>query len=186
MVVKLHDLIYVYDDDLDQESCKFAINLFEKNPNNHEKHEYATGAKFCQLNVTKNLNNLPEAKKFHDHIFSKVLKHRDEYYRSVGRNCFPLTNSFEQLRIKKYANNDYDCFDNHVDVMDHETSKRFLSFFWYLNDVTDGGETVFENFSITPRTGKLVIFPPLWMFPHEGKKPISNEKYLLSTYLHYI
>jgi hypothetical protein len=29
------------------------------------------------------------------------------------------------------------------------------------------------------------MFPPLWMFPHKGESPISNPKYIISTYLHY-
>jgi hypothetical protein len=66
------------------------------------------------------------------------------------------------------------------------TSRRFISFFWYLNDVAEGGETEFVDLTIKPEAGKLVIFPPLWMFPHKGNPPISNEKYLLSTYLHYL
>lgn len=69
--------------------------------------------------------------------------------------------------------------------MDYATSRRFLSFFWYLNDVDQGGETVFDDLIIQPKTGRMVVFPPLWMFPHKGCIPISNEKYLLSTYLHY-
>ena len=56
---------------------------------------------------------------------------------------------------------------------------------WYLNDVENGGETEFLNVSIKPKAGTLVVFPPLWMFPHKGNAPISGSKYLLSTYLHY-
>ena len=76
-------------------------------------------------------------------------------------------------------------FDTHVDVMDYNSARRFLSFFWYLNDVEIGGETRFYNLEITPKKGTLVVFPPLWMFPHKGEPPLSGEKYLLSTYLHY-
>lgn len=186
MVAKLQDLICVYENVLDQDTCKFAINLFEENTSRHERKDFILGSKFTQLNVTEHLNDLSEATQFHKLIFSKVLEYKQIYYDKVGKKLFPLQNSFEQLRIKKYNNDNHDCFDYHVDVMDHQTAKRFLSFFWYLNDVFVGGETIFEDVTIKPETGKLVIFPPLWMFPHEGKHPISNEKYLLSTYLHYI
>jgi hypothetical protein len=56
---------------------------------------------------------------------------------------------------------------------------------WYLNDVEEGGETVFEGFIIKPKIGSMLVFPPLWLFPHRGNPPISNTKYILSTYLHY-
>jgi len=28
-----------------------------------------------------------------------------------------------------------------------------------------------------------VVFPPYWMFQHAGLAPVSNDKYILSTYL---
>ena len=33
------------------------------------------------------------------------------------------------------------------------------------------------------RIGRLVVFPPYWMFQHEGRPPVSGDKYILSTYL---
>jgi len=30
------------------------------------------------------------------------------------------------------------------------------------------------------------MFPPLWTHPHAGLKPISNAKYIIGGYLHYI
>ena len=62
---------------------------------------------------------------------------------------------------------------------------RFLSFLWYLNDVNDGGHTIFNDMKIDARKGRLVIFPPMWMFPHMGEEPISNTKYIMSSYLRY-
>jgi prolyl 4-hydroxylase len=29
----------------------------------------------------------------------------------------------------------------------------------------------------------MLIFPPYWMYQHAGLPPLSNEKYILSTYL---
>ena len=62
---------------------------------------------------------------------------------------------------------------------------RFLSFLWYLNDVDDGGYTIFNGMKIDPKKGRLVMFPPMWMFPHMGEEPISNTKYIMSSYLRY-
>ena len=51
---------------------------------------------------------------------------------------------------------------------------------WYLNDVEIGGETDFINFKIKPTTGKLVIFPSTWTYPHCANIPISNDKYIIT------
>lgn len=96
----------------------------------------------------------------------------------------------EGFRIKHYAQGK-GSFLKHVDVGDHASARRALAVFWYLNDVQDGGETVFYAqsgeviLSIKPEKGRIVVFPPMWMFPHAGLVPLSGDKYLLSSYLHY-
>ena len=103
----------------------------------------------------------------------------------MDARCFPPEHAFEQFRIKKYNPGGEDWFDTHVDVINYETARRYLSFFWYLNDVETGGHTQFLDTSVAPKTGRLVMFPPMWMFPHKGQAPLSEPKYLLHTYLHY-
>ena len=96
----------------------------------------------------------------------------------------------EGFRIKYYQQG-VGQFLKHVDVGDHQSARRALAVFWYLNDVDEGGETVFYNQqgdvirTIKPKAGRAVLFPPMWMFPHAGLIPVSSGKYLLSGYLHY-
>ena len=109
------------------------------------------------------------------------------------KNWRPETYGYESIRIKRYLNNDYDRFDNHVDVRDYDTARRFLAFFIYLTDVEIGGETRFDMhkpgtfipYEIQPKRGRLLMFPPTWTYPHTGLKPISGKKYLLHSYCHY-
>ncbi len=64
-------------------------------------------------------------------------------------------------------------------------SARYLVFLWYLNDVDEGGETAFVDIDmkVAPRAGRLLMFPPYWMYQHAGLPPVSNDKYIISTYL---
>lgn len=114
------------------------------------------------------------------------------YYKSVvyDTRYWPAKFGLEHFRIKHYAPGGEDRFDIHVDAASNETSKRFLIFFWYLNTVDVGGETeIFLNGApprkVKPQVGRLIMFPPFWMFPHQGHPPMSGDKYLLSSYLHY-
>ena len=75
--------------------------------------------------------------------------------------------------------------DYDVDVVDYKTSKRCLAMIFYLNSVPVGGRTTFNEYSIRPTKGYVVTFPPTWEYPHSGEPPISNPKYIMSTYLHY-
>jgi len=185
MVVELNDFIHVYDDVLEPNVCQFLIDFFEESSDKHERIEQNAKPNFTQFNLTENCKNSQEVEQVHNHIITKIFEYKKKYYEFVDSRCFPEQHNFEQFRIKKYNNDGNDLFDTHVDVMDYDSSRRFLSFFWYLNDVERGGETVFSDMTILPKIGRMVVFPPLWTFPHRGNSPISNEKYLLSTYLHY-
>lgn len=185
MVVELNDLIHIYDNVLEPQVCRFLIDLFENNSDKHEGIESDKKPNFTQFNLTENCKASDEVNNIHNFLISKVFEYKKKYYEFVDERCFPKDHNFEQFRIKKYNNDGNDLFDTHVDVIDYSSARRFLSFMWYLNDVEQGGETVFEGLTIKPKTGSMIIFPPLWMFPHRGNAPISNKKYLLSTYLHY-
>ena len=102
-------------------------------------------------------------------------------------NQFPDDYAYEQLRIKKYMPNDKDEFKLHVDVEDYPTAKRFLVFFVYLND-NEKGLTCFPDYDIKvkPKTGRVLMFPPLWTHRHYAEKPIKEPKYILGSYLHYV
>ena len=64
-------------------------------------------------------------------------------------------------------------------------SYRAITYLWYLNDVEEGGETVFfGDYKIKPRTGTLIFFPASWCYPHTGKMPISSNKYIITGWLY--
>jgi hypothetical protein len=181
----LVDLIKVYDNALDSSICEYLVDLFDNQQDIHERLENNRKPNFTQINFTEISKNSLDIKDAHNIVLKSVLNYKEDYYSFIDKRCFPESNAFEQLRIKKYNTDGNDAFDPHVDVTDHESSRRFLSFLFYLNDVSEGGETVFKDKTIKPQSGRLVVFPPMWMYPHCGKEPVSNPKYILSTYLHY-
>lgn len=181
----LVDLIHVHENALSSDVCSNLIDIFESLSSSHERIENDRKPNFTQLNLTALSKTDEGVNSIHQILVKSVLQYKKEYYKFIDERCFPERNAFEQFRIKKYNNNGEDAFDCHVDVLDYASARRFLSFMWYLNDVETGGETIFKDITIKPEQGKLVIFPPLWMYPHIGSPPISNNKYILTTYLHY-
>ena len=182
---ELTNLIQVYDNALEPEICNFLISLFEQVPDKYERIENDEKQVFTQFNLTEICNMSDEVNHVHNLLIQKTFEYRNKYYEFIDGRVFPPEHAFEQFRVKKYNNDGIDWFDTHVDVIDYASARRFLSFFWYLNDVEVGGETRFKDLTIIPKIGSLVVFPPLWMFPHKGERPVSGTKYLLSTYLHY-
>lgn len=183
MAIKLNDLVRLYDNALDLDTCRNLIDVYESNPEYHETYNDQKLLNFNQFNFTNNQNTDKE-KSLHEILVNKVLDYKIDYYNFVDSRVFPIDNHFEHFTIKKYNIGEY--YNTHVDVFDHSSSRRYLCFLFYLNNVIDGGETVFADHSITPEIGKLLIFPPMWTFPYKEVSPINTPKYILTTYLHYI
>ena len=74
----------------------------------------------------------------------------------------------------------------HVDSGPGDFSKRQLVAIWYLNDApASGGQTdfFFQDVSVTPRAGMLVLFPPFWTHLHRGRTVEQGAKYIATTWV---
>ncbi|WJG09677.1 2OG-Fe(II) oxygenase [Aliiglaciecola sp. LCG003] len=62
---------------------------------------------------------------------------------------------------------------------------RMLLFMFYLNDVEEGGETDFyyQDRAIQPKAGSMVIAPAYFTHTHRGNVPVSNDKYILTSWV---
>lgn len=183
--MSIADYIVVVDDVLDPVACDEIMSIYNEKRALHQRFDVDSKPSFTQLNLTANKD---VSLNLHDYIV-EISQRAIEFYKTKvpSAEYFPQRYAFEEFRVKHYANDGIDQFDTHVDSASLNTSKRFLVFFWYLNDVAVGGETIFPelNISVKPNKGRLLMFPPYWMYPHKGNIPISNEKFLLSSYLHY-
>lgn len=180
------NFIRTYDDLISPEVCQQIISAFEMNPDQHEDVVFGNHRSFKQINLQQ-----------HDDTwkpFSEMLQ--KVFYDSIGvymRDCdiqrrmFPEEFAFENFRLKRYLPNESDHFDDHVDVGNYDSARRFLVFFLYLDDNL-GGHTDFPQFdiSVQPKAGRMVMFPPMWTHLHAGRKPIDKPKYIIGSYLHYV
>ena len=75
----------------------------------------------------------------------------------------------------------------HCENAGGEVKARFLTWILYLNDIDEGGETELIHLSerITPKAGRLVIFPAGWTHAHRGNPPLSNTKYIATGWMEY-
>jgi hypothetical protein len=167
--------------------CKTLIGLFDSSKNK-ERIENLLTPQFTQVNLNESIEK--GYQKFTQVLCYKVLEIVKEYKKDLPAytEWFPDKIYFEELRIKKYESGTDDQFDLHTDVQDHQSAKRYLAFLIYLNDDFKGGETTFpyNKLTIKPETGKVLVFPPTWQYPHMGLPVKSGKpKYILSTYLHY-
>jgi len=61
---------------------------------------------------------------------------------------------------------------------------RMATLLFYLNDVNEGGETVFprQNLAVSPELGKAILFPATYAYPHRVVSP-TNDRYVLQTWI---
>ena len=62
---------------------------------------------------------------------------------------------------------------------------RVAFYMYYLNDVQSGGETEFyyQSRKISPKRGSMVIAPAGFTHTHRGNVPISQDKYIATSWI---
>lgn len=184
----LHDLrhyIRVYDDALDAPLCASMIEAFGALARHHVRNGRGVrsgldNSAWTELNVDK----------FADPGFRALFRHKidtglERYNGDIGLTiALPNSPTTAELRMKRYRPGESERFELHFDAI-YEKANRYLVYLWYLNDVAEGGETVFPrlDFAVRPKAGRLLMFPPYWMYQHEGAPPRSGDKYIVGTYL---
>jgi hypothetical protein len=185
------ELLYVNENSLSKELCDEMIQLFEKS---NDRYNGITGSGVnAHIKDTTDLliTGQPEWSKISDTL-GRELNHNILAYVTKYNNMFDSYTIFHDnelriptMQIQKYNKNigkfvyhdDFKC--DFKDLM-----VRQLSFLWYINDVDEGGETEFwSKYNIKPKTGKLILFPAHWTYPHSAKKPISNDKYVITGWI---
>lgn len=181
----LQHFVRVYDGDLDVSLSSRMVESFHA----LQKFQMANGrgvragleqSAWTELNVTR----------LSDAGFLGMFRRRIElalarYNADVGLTIpIPDSHVHSDLILKRYRPGLVEGFQLHFDAINH-VANRYLVLLWYLNDVAEGGETRFPQLdvSVKPKAGRLLMFPPFWMYQHEGVPPVSGDKYILSTYL---
>jgi hypothetical protein len=124
--------------------------------------------------------------------YMKSLDHED--YKSAHNNTIDMDFSvlhldvisdISQFMVQKYNKNKGRYVYHNDFSINQGNRNRVLTYLWYLNDVLEGGETVFSGiYNIKPRCGTLALFPASWTFPHCGKMPLSSDKYIITGWIY--
>jgi len=181
----LLDYILILDEAVPKKLCEELISTYDSCEDHIIRDtEYY---RFSEINISQS-SKFAELEKQLQSITQRV---HDTYVKHTDASFLLINHGYEQHRMKKYEPNDKDIFDWHTDVGDYASARRYLVMFYYLNDVDEGGETLFDlgddcYHGIKPKQGSVVCFPPMFMYPHKGCKPVSGPKYIISTYGHYL
>ena len=196
--------IYINKKSLSAEVCCDLIELFE---NEERKYDGVThGGVQKNIKDTKDFiipENEPKWYKYYQLFHNELTRNlqlylnklnKNDSFKNENQNTTSVYKYFENttisqsiFMIQRYIMNEgrY-VYHNDFSIDLKNKKNRVITYLWYLNDVLEGGETDFPdlNLKVKPETGKLVLFPATWDFPHCGKMPISSNKYIVTGWLY--
>ena len=184
----LSKFVVTYDDVLDVNVCRNAVDLFEQSVDSVIRYD-SEMCSFSCINITDETEIKHNNKwdPINQQLILAIKLCGERYMKQVDcERYWPRQNSLEQVKMNKYQHKTADRFDRHIDVGDYNSARRFLTYHMYLNDV-EGGATYFNDMDleISAKCGRILMFPSTWTFPHSYMPPKGEDKYAISTYLHY-
>ena len=200
----MENYIYINNSSLSPELCKDLIKMFEEET---EKYEGVTfgglnkdikdttdfiipenNQKWNKLNKLLNKEIQINLKIYLDGLNDKID------FENLNQNTtFGKYKIFEDTKflhnhymLQKYSKGKGKyIYHNDFRIDSTNNAYRAITYLWYLNDVDEGGETVFfGDYKIQPKIGKLIFFPASWCYPHTGKMPLSSDKYIITGWLY--
>ena len=182
-----------YHDIVPKEFCKELIKFFEESItfriDDHRKQSQE-----MQLMGDPRPQAVAYKQLLHDLIYPLGERYERELHATCRADYMPadepltkmFPTCFRSLQIQKYTPEDKGYPAVHVESGPAHTAK-YLALIVHLNNVEEGGETVFPmcGTAIQPETGKITIWPAGLPFYHCGNKS-GSDKYILTSWFEFL
>ena len=189
-----NDFIYRKKGVLSQSDCSNLIALFESHPEWQFKGTTG-GERVYDATLKKdtemifNFNQPPDLRWILDYLKGCIDEYVEKY--PALNDHVNTWGCWEIYKIQRYLPGE-GYFSQHVEnsgpCADEEPIlRRILAWMIYLNDVTDGGETVFptQNKKFQPRRGDILIWPAYFTHPHHGITSKTQKKYIVTGWYNF-
>jgi len=173
----------------DDKLCSDMLEFFENNKKLHQPGMLTGGLNrnikdSFDLSVSPNDFSLREFSPF-----KKYIERLSNFYNDYADLNDPVKNLDVQVgifNIQKYeVGGHYKGI--HCERSSISSMHRVFAWMTYLNDVEEGGETVFpyQDISIKPTIGKTLIWPSEWTHSHFANPVISDKKYIVTGWIEF-
>ena len=186
----LHDFVEVYDIHTCETDvvCKNIVDFFEKTyvPK-------SSGLKAFNKNRQKVCStmtlNFGEDWEINESVYAFVSKAIEEY--KIKYNYLQTIDKISQWRVcPSYNIQRYDGKEEGFFSLHNETSGsypyRMLAWLVYLNNAACGTIFPYQRLTVTPKTGRTVIWPAAWTHPHKGITPNVGIKYIATGWFYHL
>jgi len=111
---------------------------------------------------------------------------------AIYKQAYPHLNHWVDIADSGFQVQKYDksagYYREHTDSFPGTVNERVLAVIIYLNDVEFGGETNFpvHGVKVKPVQGRICLFPAVFTHPHESCVPITDDKWIISSFINYV
>ena len=175
----------------DDNLCKQIIYFFNNNTSLQTQGKVGAGKDLKIKNSIDITINPKDLEKSEYQIFKKYFEQLHKCYLDYLNQWPNLEKMIKDLDIGQFNIQKYNQGGHFAGVHSERTSiktvHRVFAWMTYLNDVNDGGSTNFAHFNIDikPEIGKTMIWPAEWTHAHSGKIVNSEEKYIITGWMHF-
>ena len=187
----LRDLIWTKPESITRSQCASCIEWFWNNEDLHQQGQIYGGdnsitnaSLHTKLDRKNTIQAYPSPDDPISDFMTDVMTDGWKQYSKTLPTPQGQPMSFSDYSVRVYYKGQ-GKFLEHVDQSAGPNVIRTFGIILYLNTVDDGGETDFMDYKlkIKPEAGKLVIFPCNYLFRHEGTVPLSEDKYIITSFL---
>jgi hypothetical protein len=120
-----------------------------------------------------------------DHYHNELNKFIDEYLEKYRFFEFGGTFISRHLPQIQWYKPEEGYYQWHIDGAQMSACDRAMVFMTYLNDIEDGGGTMFyhQDYTVKPKKGKTVIFPAGYTHLHKGEISKTEDKFILTGWI---
>ena len=198
MEKNIEKYVFVKQNFLDNEFCQYTIeklnrlNIWEK----HDWKEYKPDQEQEHVSTSPSGKNEPEVihpetslKEINDFLVQKIFEVALEYIDNLKFEWYKKgnANSLTTLKFIKYSlNQTMKVHCDHIHDVFDGTRKGIPIFtiIGLLNDDYEGGNFVmFDDKKINTKEGDLIVFPSLFLFPHEVEQITKGIRYSYITWM---
>tara|TARA_R100001440_G_scaffold7469_1_gene14655 strand:- start:691 stop:1296 length:606 start_codon:yes stop_codon:yes gene_type:complete len=183
--------IWVKDNALPKDICKETINRFERYKNHQQQGIIGKGIdvkiKDSQDLLISSWMDFRDICMILTAITSEELFNYRNHCSKLNKKSFTTNNDIsltlpssviENLIVDRHQvqkTSSGKGYTWHNDTVSYE--RRVLTYIYYLNDVEDGWTEFWQGDKIAPKEGRLLIFPSIWTYFHQGYPP-KQDKYI--------
>ena len=180
-MTNLSDYIAIYDNAFSEELCQLCLKMFHDDA-------YPKGAHEAEWRRCREMTLIDQSPQWE--VVKAVLRHYYYRYREERKSgVLNYANMLEAPNIFCYQvdTEKPNIFNTHADAWNFPTATRQVSLIVYLNDVAEGGETNFVDLGVkvSPKQGRLLLFPSHFTYMHRGEAPLSGPKYIMVSWIHF-